>query len=283
MKRHPSKRLIMALLLSKENVEETLEKFELPAATKKYLESLEKELKEKVPATFKIDKDDSDSVNLSKELGIFNLLFPDKFTYEAYSLIGTIHMRADLEKFILSKEDPAKISKLLTSKYKTPITKEAVDRYTYYFWNVNEMRIEDWELVLEDKKDKRQSISILKTGPDYARYVLGFAQKCQIKQALEEIANIMHNDIKVLKNAPESSDKAKTLSMYSQSLIKIDEKINSTGTTVQEDIAVFERVRITHTKMDIRPMEEMASLGSYTKQGDILNQLEGAKDIVEIE
>ena len=284
MKRHPSKRLILSLILAKEDIEETLDRYELPSAPKKYLDSLKKDLDSRAPENFRIDKDDKDSVDFAKELGIYNLLFPDKYTFEAYSLLGTLHIRADLEKFILSREDSAKISKLLTSKYKTPVTKDAIDRYIAYFWNVNEMKLDDWELVLADKKDKRESITILKAGPDYARHVLGFAQKCQIKQSLEDIANIMGNDLKLIKLMPESSEKAKTLSMYAQSLIKIDEKLNTVGSSIQDDIAVFERVRISHSKVDIAAIEELSSLGTFTSpQHSNMKQLAEDSVVIDID
>lgn len=283
MKRHPSKKLIIALYLSKEDIDDILEKYELPAAPTKYKNTLRKEIDTKVPTNFKISKEDKESTDFARELGIYNLLFPDKYTFEAYSLLGTLHIRGDLEKFILSREAPDKISKLLTTKYRTPITKESVERYTSYFWNANDMKIEDWETVLEGKQDRRESITILKTGPDYARHVLGFAQKCQIKQTLEDIANIMHNDLQVLKKAPESSEKAKTLSMYAQSLIKIDEKLNNSGQHIRDDIAIFERVRISHTKMDIAAVEELESLNSYMSEEVEMKQLSNDSVIIDID
>ena len=49
MKRHPSKRLIQLLLLTKEDVKSYLDKYELPMVEKNYIRSLEDELDIEIP------------------------------------------------------------------------------------------------------------------------------------------------------------------------------------------------------------------------------------------
>jgi len=283
MRRHPSKKFIESLILRGENVNEELDKYELPVAEDEYLDKLHKELSEKKPANFQVSLDNEKSITFIKERNIYNLIFPDKYTYEAFSLLGTVHIRADLEKLILSRESAEKITKNINTKFHSTISAKAVERYCHYFYNTKEMKLEDWELIFEKSKDKRQNMTILKSGPDYARYVLGFTQKVQIRQTMEEVATIMHYDLQALKHSPTSSDKTKDLSTIAMTLMKLEDKLNTQATSIQNDIAVFERVRVSHLKADIPSVEDFARLGNYTGSGIQLKEIERESTIIDME
>jgi hypothetical protein len=281
MKRHPSRKLIECIILRGENVQETLDKYELPPAKVEYINKLRRELVK--PEGFVIDQTHEESVKYLKDLNIFNLVFPDKYTYEAFSLLGTVHIREDLEKLLLSREKPEKIAKNLNTKFESTISPKAIERYGHYFYNTKEMRMEDWSLIFDNNKDKRTNMNILRAGPDYARYVLGFVQKAQIRQTMEEVANIMHYDLQALRFKPESSEKTKDLATMASTLMKLEEKLNTNATSIQNDIAIFERVRVAHLKADIPTIEDFARLGNYTGSGQELKEIEKESTIIDLD
>lgn len=281
MRRHPSKKFIQSLLLKGEDVIETLDKYELPPIRNEYLNKVEKELVK--PDNFVIDVTHEESVNFLKDLTIYNLVFPDKYTYEAFSLLGTVHIREDLEKLLLSKEMAERIAKNLNTKFQSTISTKAVERYGHYFYNTSEMKMADWAVIFEKDNNKRTNMNILRAGPDYARYVLGFAQKAQIRQTMEEVANIMHFDLQALRFKPESPEKTKELATMASTLMKLEDKLNTNATSIQNDIAIFERVRVAHLKADIPSIEDFARLGNYTGSGAELKEIDKESTIIDLD
>lgn len=281
MRRHPSKKFIESLLLKGEDVREALDRYELPPANTEYINKLKLELTK--PDDFVIDSSHEESVKFLKDLNIYNLIFPDKYTYEAFSLLGTVHIREDLEKLLLSKELPERIAKNLNTKFQATISSKAIERYGHYFYNTKEMKMADWSIIFEKDTNKRTNMNILRAGPDYARYVLGFAQKAQIRQTMEEVANIMHFDLQALRFKPESPEKTKELATMASTLMKLEDKLNTNATSIQNDIAIFERVRVAHLKADIPSIEDFARLGNYTGSGAELKEIDKESTIIDLD
>lgn len=281
MKRHPSKKFIESLIIRGENVQEELDKYELPAAKTEYINKLRKDLVK--PEDFVIDNTHEESIKFLKHLNIYNLIFPDKYTYEAFSLLGTVHIREDLEKLLLSKELPERIAKNLNTKFQATISSKAIERYGHYFYNTKEMKMADWSIIFDKDTNKRTNMNILRAGPDYARYVLGFAQKAQIRQTMEEVANIMHFDLQALRFKPESPEKTKELATMASTLMKLEDKLNTNATSIQNDIAIFERVRVAHLKADIPSIEDFARLGNYTGSGAELKEIDKESTIIDLD
>ncbi len=280
--RFPHVYYIKYLILSGQNVNEVCKRVELPEIPKDSLSKIKSELKS--PEGFSCnDRKHSPSVEFMRKEGIYNLFFPDGPTIEAFSLLSTLEIRAGIEKLILSREEPTKVAKTINSKFDTSISGEAIERYRHYFWNPEVMKMKDWLDLYEQTGEKRQVQHILRNGPDYARHVLGFVQNIQIRESLKELASILHFDMQALKFAPEGSDKTKSLALIATSLMKIDEKLNTNDISIKKEFENFERIKIEHTKADLKGIFDIAKAGNFSGSGRELRELSSGTRVLDLD
>lgn len=267
--RYPHTYFLKFLVFKKDDIQKVCEEFNLPVPTKSFVKELEKT---KLPENFKAEEDDKISVEFLRQEGIYNLYFPDKSTKDAFSILAMLEAKDAIQKLIISREESSRIAKTVNNKYKTKLSAEAIDRYRHYFWNPEIMKLEDW-VELYQGYERTQIRHIYNNGPDYAKHVLGFIQTIQIKESLKELAASLHFDMQALKFAEADNYKVKALADIANTLIKIDEKLNTSQDTIKKELENFERIQLQHADTNIKGILDVAKVGNYQGSGIELQEV----------
>lgn len=272
--KHPSQNYIKYLLLNKNNVSEFLKRYDLPDLPNGYLDYLKKSMPE-VPQNFDPNnRYHRESLAYIKELQIYNLFFPDRFTKEAMSYLEDLEIRMHIESMLLSRTKPIDIAKAINSKLNSLCTEEGIDRYRHYFWNVNILKIDDWNKILENPSERYKTKRLIRGGPSFAKYQLGgFQQKVEAKQLLSDILTVLKHDIEEIKYMPTSEGKIKMLSTSVNMIGDIDDRLTSMDITMKDTLKQFERFKVDHVKANVKPISESAAIGNYSNSGMVLEEI----------
>lgn len=278
MTRYPHAYFLKFLLLKGEDVKARCEELSLPVPTESFLKQLSTSLA--TPENLK--EDNKECVELLRQEGIYNLIFQDKVTVDAFKILFLLEPRAAIEKLIISREEPVKIAKVVNTKYKTKLSAESIERFRHYFWNPELMRVEDWVELYKDY-EKSQIRQICLNGPDYAKHVIGFIQGIQVKESLKEAASILHFDMQAIKFSPPDKDKVRALSDIVNSLIKIDHELNTSQDSIKKELENFERIQIQHAETNIKGILDVAEVGNFQGSGSDLREVTRKAKVIEFE
>jgi len=272
--KHPSQNYIKYLILTKGNIQDFLKKYDLPELPNGYLDYLKKNLLEQPKDFDPQNRYHKESLAYIKGLEIYNLFFPDKYTKESMEYLTDLEVRMHVEEMLLGRTKPIDIAKAINTKLNTLCTEEGIDRYRHYFWNVNILKIEDWNKILDSPSERHKTKRLIRGGPSFAKYHLGgFQQKVEAKQLLADILIVLKHDIEDIKHMPTSEGKIKMLSTSVNMIGDIDDRLSSMDLTMKDTLKQFEKFRVEHIKANIKPVMESAALGNYSNSGMTLEEI----------
>lgn len=268
--RHPSQNFITYLILIKTPVLDTLRSLDLPDLPVGYEEHLRNTMI-KPPSDFDPNnRYHRESVKYLKDLSIYGLFHPDKFTTEAKSYLNDPDIKHHVEQLLLVRNPimkPHEIAKKINAKFDTLYTGDGIDRYRHYFWNVRIMRLDDWSKIFNNPSEKSRVMGALRNSPNYTLSKLGFQQKIEIKEALRELSEIMYIDMQDWKHKPVSPEKTKALFTIGQTFSSIEDRLSNMDVTMKETLKQFERFRVEHIKTNITGIHDTAQIGNYSGSG----------------
>ncbi len=265
--RHPSANYIKYLIVTKQNVHKLLKQHELPRVEEETLKELiaELEFPDKFDCSNKFHKE---SMDFLKSHFIYSLCFPDKFTTEAFSYLEDMDVKTHIQEFLLGKTSPLDTARNVNTKLNLLITEEGVDRFRHYFWNVKNMRVEDWSRVLTDPQERHKANRLIRGGTAYAKWRLGgFHTKIEAKQLLADTLGTIKYDLEEIKHAPASSEKTKMISSMVTTIVEIDDRLSTMDITMKETLKQFEKFRMLHIKSSAVPIHESAIVGNFSGSG----------------
>lgn len=251
--KHPSHNYIKYLLLSKQDVNLNLNKYDLPTIKLDILNSL----KLNTPENFDIKEEDT-KIFLRKEK-IYGLFFEDSSTKEAFKYLTDYSVRESIEMFLLAKMPELEIAKKLNGRWQIFATADGISRYRHYFWDVSVMRVKDWLELYKDPKEKTKIKNIIKHGPSYTLSILGFLQKLEAKDALRDIMNTCVRAAKEISEEQMTPDIIKSLAILAQTIDKIDDKLSSGIETNKDIMRRYEKYSIEQTSTQIKSFESVVN------------------------
>jgi hypothetical protein len=250
--KHPSRNYVKYLLLSKQDVNINLSKYDLPTIKTDILSTL----KIDTPENFDpFEKDNKESLDFIRNEKIHGLFFPDIYTNEAFKYLTDYSVRDSIEMFLLAKMPSIEIAKKLNGRWQIFATSDGISRYRHYFWDITVMRIKDWMELYKDPKDKTKIKNIIKHGPNYALSILGFLQKLEAKEALRDIMNTCVRAAKEISEEQMTPEIIKSLAILAQTIDKIDDKLSSGVETNKDIMKRYEKYSIEQTNTQIKSFE----------------------------
>ncbi len=268
---HPCQNFIKYLLtldmFSFKEIENNIVSMGFPGLPIDYIEKLDKSLPVK-PTDFDIgNKYHKPTSDYLKSQGIYNLVFKDRYTNEALNYLTHTEIKPFVEKCLLGRVATKEIAKRANSKFGSLLTEQGIERYKHYFWNIDIVKIEDWAKLLSNTSDKQVMLHISRNGPTAAFHHLGFRQQVEIKEVLTEMVEIIYDDMKQLKSKAASPDKIKMMSMLNKMTLDIKKELSTQDKILKDTLEDFKAWRISNTKADVPPIEDIAELRAYTNSG----------------
>jgi hypothetical protein len=282
VKAHPSQYFIKYLLvaqedISLESINSTLTMYGMIGIDELYLGMLRLDVAD-IPEDFRPwDKRHRPSTTWLRAKRIFGLTHPDPSLREMQKkIIARPATRLKVEGMLLGCVDAREISFRL-KKLKIAVSDVAIQNYKHYFWNTEEMGLEDWAgYFFEDKEGEsgtgRTALSTnvynaaLHAGPEVALYRLGVRREIDSKKIMVEVQAELYHTFLEIKSLPLSEGKVKMLTHTSRALARIDERIQAGDTALQDVLKKFEKFKVLTDDKEVPTLAALAPTGSISSK-----------------
>jgi hypothetical protein len=212
------------------------------------------------------------SVKYLRDLRIYSIVHPDEAHVEMREeILNRPRLREDVERLILGNVKPQEASYRL-QKLKKKVSDIAIAEYKHYFWNPDIMSFQDWSDYFE-KDDSRRTKSrtedlkaVLTVGPELAMYRTGITKELDNKKILMEVQQELYYTFQETRALPVSIKKVEMLSNLACGLARIDERISSGDTAIQQVLKSFEKFKVRQDAGQVDSLFGLAPTGSISQK-----------------
>lgn len=272
---HPAHYFIAYLILVLDeptlaNVNSNLEGYGLSKVDQPGLSMISSELGA-VPSWLKVyDSRDGKSTRWLRKRKVYSLFHPDQATQEMRnSILVSPRLREKIETLILGNVSPREASYRL-KKLGHLVSHLAYSEYRHYFWNTEMMGVSGWAAYLERDSTKRTSelspfyMAAIRGGSEVAMYRVGVSKELDIKKALVEMAQEFYHCFLEVKELPTTPKKIEMLATITRGISRIDERLDSSDTALQDVLKRFEQFKVRADTDKIPTMVALAPSGSIS-------------------
>ena len=243
---HPSILFIKSLAMlgkTATEINELLKEFGLPDVPEEhinFLEDIVTSFEGKTRADF--DVLDPKFDKLAKEENVYFLIHPDEVVATCTRLLNNPAVKRDLYVSLIGRLDPSDISDHINEVYELDITETTVKVFSNYYFNVNLLGHEDWNIILPQLPCAEASYykSSLDGGATVAAYKLGRDENVSIREAVQAAVTGLYASLQEMRSWSASPAKVKVLSDAISALAKAHNVIN---TADQELASVAQELR----------------------------------------
>lgn len=212
-----------------------------------------------------------------RKLRVQSLFTPEAHTEEMRDrLLGDPRLRARVETLLLGRVPAQQISKRL-AKDGQPISYEAVEEFRHYFWNTEEMTLQDWVAYLARDGGGRTDLgghrsvftSALFCGPEVALHRAGLSRTVDIQESLERMASELDTTFREIQQLPLSPQKVEMLTTTVRTMLRVDERRQESDAALQDVLKRFERFRLRQDPAKLPTLGTLAptgSIGDYSRE-----------------
>lgn len=224
---------------------------------------------EKIPPNFDPrNKYHRPSVRFMRQEGIYGLHNPDEASLEAARIVNHLRARPIIQDLLLGHHHPVMIAKKVNARLNEHFTSEGIEVYGHYYWNVNLLRIDEWDALLVNHQEERQrTLAILKNGGSMALHQAGFSQELESKAILQEMQEAIYFDFVEWQKQPLSLVKTKMMATAAKSITLIDERLQESNSLLKDSLKNFEKFRMQHARRAVVDVHELAPEGNFTNSG----------------
>lgn len=285
MIRHPSENFVKYLMTSghpqsggNDWVQMMLTSYGYPAPQAEYLIWLRSDITSKLPADFQPNnRYHAASRTFMKEEGIFGMHTRAKPVNEANSIVMNIRARATIESLLLGRIEPKEIAKKINARMASFFTEEGIDAYRHYYWQVNILRVEDWQVLFAEYEIQRNNaLAISQVGAAMALHKTGFQQSIDSKSMLRTMQETLYFDFQEWRTKRHGPDRTKALTSLSKAAVMVDEQLSQADSALKDSLKAFEQFRMETAKQAVPDMHELAPTGNFSGSGARI--LEAPKD-----
>jgi hypothetical protein len=274
--RHPSENFIKYLITSghsssgnDEWIKMMLSSLAFPVPDTNYLRDLRADLESRLPEDFQPKNPyHRASKSFMRKEGIFNLHNPDKSSREAQRILMHLRPREVIQSLILGRMETKDIAKKVNSKFAEFFTAEGIQAYKHYYWNVDIVKVEDWNALMAESAELRNNtVSIAKIGATMALHKSGFQQQLESKSMLRAMQEALYFDFLEWKAAPSGINKTRALTAIAKSAVLVDEQLSQADNAMKDSLKAFEQFRMETAKEKVKGVRDIAPSGNFTHSG----------------
>lgn len=274
--RHPAENFIKFLMTgphpsasNNDWIQMMLTSYGFPSPDTDYLIKLRADIMSRMPDNFQRNNPyHRPSKEFMRKEGIYGLHNPDKASREATLILANLRVRQPIEDLILGRMDPKDIAKKINARYAEFLTADGIRAYKHYYWNVDLLRVEDWQRLLSENNSLRNSaLAITQIGASMALHKAGFQQNVESKTMLKSVQEALYFDFLEWKAQPHSSEKTKSMTNIAKSIVMLDMQLNQADTAMKDSLKAFEQFRMETAKEKVKGLKEIAPAGNFTGSG----------------
>jgi hypothetical protein len=202
-----------------------------------------------------------------EEQGVVSIWSPTEVEMQVFTILKT-KLAMDTIKILLMGNLPAvEVTSKVARKHRVEITADSVELFRYYFWNVDAIGFEDWELLLRGHHMRGMLLSTLHGSPDQARYRAGFNPKVDAKQSMRDIYRTLHFRIEGTRHLQDNEKTANLIGKLSKELVNVHGAIYGEGSALEDILRDFKAFVMETEEPDVTSIHDLAPEGNYSESG----------------
>jgi len=150
------------------------------------------------------------------------------------------------------------------------VSAAAIREYRHYFWNPEVIGLADWADYFDQARLTRAEASAhraaLAAGPELAMYRTGLEKELDSQRILREVQRELYFTFQETRAMPLSARKVEMLSNLARGLARVDERMQSSDTALQDVLKRFERFRVRAGQEQGVSLFDLAPTGSITNK-----------------
>lgn len=275
--RSPSEFFIKFLLSQREHepgqVLRILEDFELEGLTVGYIKKVQLKMAP-FPDPWDPAAKEGPTRDYLRKQGIHDLWFPHPHVQEAYKILSSPHLRADVQQLLLSPLRVEEAVKRLNKHHDIKLTIEGVEAFGHYFWNKSLLSMSEWMEFLEDRPMASENITMLRVSPDVAQslvpWIAGMAgppatlNTGTVARRLRDIAFLKVLEIE---RQPATLAHSKMMKNYSDVIRGMEAEMRQSEVALRDVLKAFEKFRLRKDDATVPAIEEVAG-PNYSHSGE---------------
>jgi hypothetical protein len=274
--RSPAENFIKFLLSQQEHETNTilrmLEDFGLEGLSSNYIDRLKLKM-EPFPDPWDPVNDPETKAYLKRH-GIHDLWYPNAHVKEAYSILSTPQLRADVEQLLLSPLRIEEVVKRLNDHHGIQLTVEGVAAFGHYFWNKMLLPMHDWVELMEDRPYINNHTAVLRVSPDVAQtlvpWVMGYAgppKSLNTGTVARRMRDIAFLKVLEIERNPATLAHSKMMKNYMDVIKAAESEMRQSDVALKDVLQAFEKFRLRKDDVPIPSIEEVAG-PNYSHSGE---------------
>ena len=274
--RSPSEFFIKFLISQREHEANTvlrvLEDFGLLGISSAYIKRIQA-LMEPYPDPWDHINGDATKEYLKKH-GVRDLWYPNASVKEAYEILSSPQIRADVEQLLLSPLRVEDVVLRVNKHHNVQLTVPGVRAFGHYFWNKSLLPMHEWVELMEERPFSANQAAIVRVSPDVAQtlvpWVMGYAgppaslNTGTVSRRMRDIAFLKVLEIE---RNPATLAHSKMMKNYMDVIKAAENELRQSDVALKDVLGAFEKFRLQKDEGSVPSIEEVAG-PNYSRSGE---------------
>ena len=275
--RSPAEHFIKFLLSQREHDSNALwrilEDFGLVGLTNRYIDQIRTKM-EPWPEPWDPGQSSGSTREYLKQKGIHDLWYPGAHVKEAYEILGSPQLRADVEQLLLSPLRVEDVVSRINKHHEITLTVLGVQTFGHYFWNRKLLPMHEWIELMEDRPFVNNHIAVMTVSPDMATSLVPWAMgysgppaNLNTGTVSKRIRDTAFLKILEIERQPATLAHSKMMKNYSDVVKMAESEMRQSDVALKDVLTAFEKFRLRRDDDSIPSIEEVAG-PNYSRSGE---------------
>lgn len=250
-----------------------LENYGLDAMTGSYVERLDVNM-QPLPDPWEPTKPgDTETRRYLKKQGIINLWYPNSAVEEAYTILTSPQLRADVQQLLLSPLRVEVVTEQLNRHHKIKLTVGGVEAFGHYFWKKSLLSMHEWVDYLDGRPEAYETITVMRTSPDQAQslvpWVSGMAGPppgLNTGTVARRMRDVAFMKVLEVERQPATLAHSKMMKNYMDVIKAAESELRQSDVALKDVLQAFEKFRMRKDAGTVPSIEDVAGL-NYSQSG----------------
>lgn len=285
--RSPAEYFIKFLISQKEHdsnaILRVLDDLGLEGLTNRYIDKLRIRM-EPWPDPWTPDNHSKQAREYLKAQGIHDLWFPTDQVKEAYDILNSPQLRADVEQLLLSPLRIEDVVARINRHHGIILTILGVRTFGHYFWNRKLLPMHEWIELMDGRPIVNNHAAIMTVSPDMASSLVPWAMGYEGPPAnlstgvvAKRIRDVAFLKILEIERHPATLAHSKMMKNYSDVVKMAESEMRQSDVALKDVLTAFEKFRLRRDDSDVPSIEEVAG-PNYSRSGEGTDKPGGLAD-----
>lgn len=208
-----------------------------------------------------------------KRHGIVNLWYPTDAVEEAYLILTSPQLRADVQQLLLSPLRVEAVVDQLNKHHKLKLTVPGVEAFGHYFWKKSLLSMNEWVEYLDGRPEAYESVTMMRTSPDQAQslvpWVAGMAgppPSLNTGTVARRMRDVAFMKVLEVERQPATLAHSKMMKNYMDVIKAAESEMRQSDVALKDVLQAFEKFRMRKEVASVPSIEEVAGI-NYSQSG----------------